>query len=85
MPVSVKNLLSVDDMMSEYMFMGLRMIEGIDIEEFYKRFGTDIYNVYGDQIKYLIQNGLLMVNKNRLRLTVRGVDLSNQVFVEFIR
>lgn len=85
LPVSVKNLLSVDDMMSEYMFMGLRMIEGIDIEEFYKRFGTDIYNVYGDQIKYLIQNGLLMVNKNRLRLTVRGVDLSNQVFVEFIR
>ena len=77
--------LTPEEMQEEFMFMGLRMNEGISREEFLKRFKTDITSVYGQEISELISEGLLTENKGRISLTDRGVDVSNQVFEKFIR
>ena len=77
--------LTPEEMQEEFMFMGLRMNEGISKEEFLKRFKTDITSVYGQEIVELISEGLLTENKGRISLTDRGVDVSNQVFEKFIR
>lgn len=84
LPVAHEDILSCEEMMTEYMFMGLRMVEGISIEEFKTRFGQDVYNIYGSQIERMIKAGLIKPGNGRLMLTGRGIDLSNQVFVEFI-
>ncbi|MDF2674851.1 MAG: oxygen-independent coproporphyrinogen oxidase, partial [Clostridiales bacterium] len=74
-----------NDLLSEYMFLGLRMIEGISKKDFKKRFGEDIKIIYGNEIRDLIQKGLINENKNDIVLTPKGIDFSNQVFVEFLK
>jgi len=74
--------------MGEYMMMGLRLTkEGVTDEVYRKRFGMTLEGCYGFQIQRLISLGLLeWVDKpnRRLRLTVKGRLLGNQVFREFI-
>jgi oxygen-independent coproporphyrinogen-3 oxidase len=74
-----------NDLLSEYMFLGLRMMEGISKKDFKKRFGEDIKIIYGIEIGDLIQKGLINENKNNIMLTQKGIDFSNQVFVEFLK
>lgn len=84
LPVVWHEDLTLQERMSEFMFMGLRMMEGVSLDEFKSRFGVDMYSVYGRAIDGLIKKGLLYAANGRLRLTDFGVDVSNQVFVEFV-
>ena len=77
--------LSRQEEMAEFMFLGLRLTQGISLEEFKERFGTGSEEKYGKQIEGLIQKGLLYTpTEGRLALTKKGVDVSNQVFLEFL-
>ncbi len=76
--------LSQKDKMSEFMFVGLRKIEGIDIQEFECRFINSPYEIYGDVIDKYIKLGLLTHEKGYLRFTERGMRFSNQVLCEFV-
>lgn len=73
------------DLLSEYMFLGLRMIQGINKSDFKERFKEDIEIIYGNEISSLIKKGLIMENEKNIRLTPKGIDFSNQVFVEFLK
>ena len=78
--------LSHKDQMEEFVFLGLRMMEGVSVQEFKNQFGKSIDDVYGKQISKLQNQGLLEFNETtgRYALTLHGIDVSNQVFVEFI-
>ena len=78
--------LSVREQMEEFMFLGLRMMEGILPTEFEEQFGKTLQEVYGKQIQKLVKQGLLECREKteRYALTLWGIDVSNQVFVEFI-
>lgn len=80
-----KEFLSLQEKQEEFMFMGLRMNEGVSEAEFLRRFGESMDGVYGDEIKELISEELLVKKDGRLSLTDRGVDISNSVFEKFIR
>ena len=75
---------SIKDNMEEFMFMGLRKIDGVDEGDFANRFETTLDEVYGDVIKKHISNELLYREDNRLALTPRGIELSNYVMKDFI-
>lgn len=77
-------LLTVRDQMEEFMFLGLRKTEGISPEDFGRKFGKTLSEVYGEQIRNLERQGLLEACGGRIRLTERGIDISNYVFAEFI-
>ena len=79
--------LSITDQMEEFMFLGLRMMEGIRATEFEKQFGISLQEVYGVQINQLNKQGLLAYHetKERIALTTEGIDVSNRVFVEFMQ
>ena len=81
-----KEELSIQDQMEEFMFLGLRMMEGISCLEFEQQFGKSLKEVYGTQIAKLEKQGLLRYHQetDRYALTLQGIDVSNQVFVEFI-
>ena len=77
--------LSVKEQMEEFMFLGLRKIEGVSISEFENAFARSMEECYGKQIRVLIEQGLLRLKDGRLKLTKRGVDVSNYVFSEFLQ
>jgi len=74
------------DMMEEFMFLGLRMCEGVSYKEFKRRFCVDIREIYGGVIDKFLQNKLLAEdgNSGRIYLTERGMDISNYVMSEFM-
>lgn len=76
--------LSVAEEMEEFMFLGLRMMDGISKAEFYEKFGREIEAVYEKQLRQLEKDGLIEFVKNRIRLTKRGIDISNYVFEKFL-
>jgi len=81
-----QNIIKLDtkDMMAEFMFLGLRMTEGVSVSKFYKEFGVDIRQIYGDVLNRGMRNGLLEMNDGVVKLTQIGVDLSNVVLSEFL-
>ncbi len=74
----------IKDDMEEFMFMGLRMIEGISLKEFKRRFGRDVCNVYDDAIKNNVKKGLLVLDSEKLYLSSKGIEVSNYVMSDFI-
>lgn len=76
--------LSPTAQMEEYMFLGLRMMEGIQRSEFEKSFGHSLEGIFGDRLIKLQKEGLLEMEEGRIRLSEKGVDLSNYVFSQFL-
>lgn len=72
------------DMIEEFMFLGLRMIEGISEKEFQKNFGRSYDSVYGKVTEKLIAQELIEKNGDNVKLTKRGVDVSNYVMSQFL-
>lgn len=77
-------VLGLEDQISEALFLGLRLNEGIDIESFTCQYGVSLKEKFASQLKKLIKSGLLEIQENRLKLTRKGLPLANEVFVEFI-
>ncbi|MGN0145380.1 MAG: radical SAM family heme chaperone HemW [Clostridium sp.] len=85
--VDIKEEIHINDIkddMEEFMFMGLRMTEGIRIEEFKRRFGKDVFEIYDSVIKNNIKKGLLVADSEKLYLSSKGIELSNYVMSDFI-
>ncbi len=77
-------VLSAQEQMEEFMFLGLRKMKGISGTEFEKTFGRTLDEVYGDTLDRLQRQGLIERAGDELRLTERGIDVSNYVFAEFL-
>lgn len=76
--------LTTEEQMEEFMFLGLRLTEGVDLEEFRRNFGKTAADIYGKQIRSFEEQGLLEQEGQRLKLTPRGIDVSNVVFAAFL-
>ena len=76
--------ISLEERMEEFMFLGLRMMEGVSGTDFFSRFGQNMWNVYGTVIERLEQQGLLEVEMPVIRLTEQGIDVSNRVLSQFL-
>lgn len=74
----------IKDDMEEFMFMGLRMMEGIKVKEFKERFGRDVFEIYDSAIKNNMKKGLLLFDSEKLYLSSKGIELSNYVMSDFI-
>ena len=72
------------DEMEEFMFLGLRKINGVSEYDFYKSFRVSMDEIYKESIENLIKEGLLVREEDRIRLTDRGIDLSNYALSQFL-
>lgn len=70
--------------MEEFMFLGLRKMEGVTELEFIREFGIRMDSVYGDVIRKLTEERLIERKASRIALTDRGIDVSNYVFGQFL-
>lgn len=82
----VKNLqqLTERDRMEEFMFLGLRMMEGVSMEKFERYFGKPYMEVYGKVQKKMEDKRFLINDNGYVKLTEFGIDLSNYVMSEFL-
>lgn len=76
--------IAAEDALAEFMFLGLRLTEGVSFGRFRERFGQGMKNIYGSQIEELVKEGLLEEDERGIRLTKKGVDVSNYVFEKFL-
>ena len=70
--------------MEEFMFLGLRMNQGVTREQFQSAFGIPIEGIYKNALEHLKAEGLLTVTAGRIALTEKGQDLSNYVLAQFL-
>lgn len=72
------------DARAEWLFLGLRMLDGVEEERFREEFGVPLAEIHGGAVEELLAVGLLIREGGRLRLSRRGVILSNRVFGAFL-
>lgn len=84
-PIEFSENLSKNDRINEFIMMGLRLNSGIDLGEFNKRFEEDFLKNYERETEKNIRLGLIEKKENKIYLTEKGRDLSNQVELDFFR
>ena len=79
-----KEILSERDRMAEFMFLGLRRMQGVSEAEFLRCFGRTMEEVYGPVLKRYQELHMLQREGGRIFLTERGIDVSNAVMADFL-
>jgi oxygen-independent coproporphyrinogen-3 oxidase len=83
--VAESEMLSPEDRARERIVFGLRMLAGISREEIWQDTGYDLLAVVGREIETAVSQGLLTWQHDRLRLTRRGLLVSDALWPAFIR
>ena len=76
--------LTREEEIEETMFLGLRRMSGVDLDRFGEVFSERAEDIYADIIPDLAERGLLKTEEGHLKLTERGIDVSNLVMAEFL-
>ena len=79
----VERLTEADEM-AEFMFLGLRMTEGVSESAFEEYFGKNMESIYGDVLKKHLSIGMLEKKEGRIFLTRKGIHVSNGVMADFL-
>ena len=70
--------------MNEFIMLGLRKINGISIQKFKNKFGNNPIYLYKDELNKLVQEELVDIDGDCIKLTEKGLDLANLVWEEFV-
>lgn len=76
--------LTVNDCMSEFMFLGLRMMCGVNRDRFRVTFGRQMDNVFGNVISKYVSTGHIADDGNNVFFTDKGIDVSNYILADFL-
>ena len=84
-PIEWEEKLSIKDKIEENIFLGLRMNEGIKFKDFREKYNFNFEDEYKNEIDKLKKIELINVNNEGIKLTQKGKEISNSVFVEFMK
>lgn len=73
-----------EDMQKEYMLLGLRKIKGVSIQKFKNKFGENPIFIFKNELSKLVEENLLEIDGDDIKLTNKGLNLANLVWEEFI-
>jgi oxygen-independent coproporphyrinogen-3 oxidase len=83
-PIVETIILDEQDARAEAIFLGLRLLRGVNLKEYQARFGADLRQQYASDLSRLREAGLIELSDHLIRLTRHGALLSNEVFATFI-
>lgn len=83
-PIVERVELNENEIRSEALFLGLRMMRGVNLKSYQSRFGADIYDSHESDLKRFSEAGLIEYDGDLMRLTRAGALLSNEVFAAFV-
>jgi oxygen-independent coproporphyrinogen III oxidase len=75
--------LNGDEVRGEYVFLGLRLNQGLDLSEYSRRFGRDLKEEFSAELDEFRQAGLIEIAHDTIKLTAKGRLYSNEVFSVF--
>lgn len=75
---------TIEDKKREYMLLGLRKIEGVSIKHFKEKFVENPIFIFRKEIQKLVEENLIEIDADYIRLTNKGLDLANLVWEEFV-
>jgi oxygen-independent coproporphyrinogen-3 oxidase len=76
--------MSPAERMGDALFTGLRLAEGVDLDAVAARYGVDVWERYVQDLQPFIEDGCLIHEPPRLRLTRRGMLLAHEVMLVFV-
>lgn len=82
--IQIEESQSLEDKKNEFMMLGFRKIQGVDIAGFKEKFIDNPIFLYRENLNKLVEEGLIEVDLNHIKLTNKGIDLANLVFEEFV-
>jgi oxygen-independent coproporphyrinogen-3 oxidase len=83
-PVLQQEKIPLQEQMENYFILGLRLLEGVSLQQFKQQYGQPADHVFGDAIETLVNKQFLRVEGDTLRLTEQGLLFGNDVFVQFL-
>ena len=83
-PLWEKEKESENDLISEFMFLGLRLDKGVSDLEFKLKFGKSFFEIFKKEIAENVEKGLLIKENDRIYLSAKGFDLANSVMSDFL-
>lgn len=76
--------ISPEDARFESIMLGLRMMKGVSLDDFFLSHGIPLMDLYGEKLKKPLAEELITLENGYLRLTRRGMDMQNRVLVELL-
>ena len=83
-PVVEEQQLEQTDVRAEALFLGMRLMQGVDLRRYRESFGVDLRDEHADDLDRFCKAGLIELNGDLIRLTRTGALLSNEVFAAFV-
>ena len=83
-PVVEEQELTQRDVRAEALFLGMRLMRGVDVRWYRESFGVDLHDEHGEDLDRFCKAGLLEFDGDLIRLTRTGALLSNEVFAAFV-
>ncbi|MCR6513504.1 MULTISPECIES: radical SAM family heme chaperone HemW [Clostridium] len=83
--IETKSKNSEKEDIEEFIFLGLRLIDGINLKEFEKRFKVSIFSIYEEVIEKYIKTNALTIEGGNLKFTPKGIEISNYILSDFIK
>lgn len=78
-------ILTKKEQIEEFILMGFRLLEGINITQFNKRFNTSFKDLFKKNIEYYQSNNMLLINSNNIKITNKGLNILNIILINFFK
>ena len=75
---------TLEDMKKEFILLGLRMLDGSSIKDFKEKFGENPVYIFRNELRRLVEDELIIVDLDNIKLTNKGLDFANVVWEEFV-
>lgn len=83
-PIGELRTLTVSERVEEFFFLGLRQVEGVNLKVARERWGEDCLQPWEEKLKSLVQEGWLVSEDDRVRMSPHAYLISNEIFQEFV-
>ena len=80
----IEEIQEAEDRKREYMLLGLRTIKGVCISKFKEKYVDNPIFLYRKELEKLVEEKLVIIDGDYIKLTNKGLDLANLVWEEFI-
>ena len=80
----IEEIQNIDDKKKEYMLLGLRKMEGVQISKFKEKFIDNPIFLFRKELEKLVSEELISIDGDYIKLTNKGLDLANIVWEEFV-
>jgi oxygen-independent coproporphyrinogen-3 oxidase len=82
--IADERVMSPDEQLEDALFTGLRLAAGLDLAAVRVRYGVDVWERYGGELGPFLEQGLLLYDRGRLRLTRAGMLLAHEIMTVFL-